>query len=31
MTAANKEEKYVLLNNDFDFKEFDRHKVSLMH
>lgn len=25
------QEKYVLLNNNFDFKEFDRTKVSRMH
>lgn len=25
------QEKYILLNNNFDFKEFDRTKVSLMH
>ena len=24
------QEKYILLNNNFDFKEFDRNKVSLM-
>ena len=31
MMEVNKEEKYILLNNDSDLEEFHKSKVSLMH
>lgn len=31
MIEADKQEKYILLNNDSDLEEFDKSKVSLMH